>query len=150
MIFLTRLMLYICFLFASLPATGSETGTIPDSDPDSVLFPASQLPLEEPTDKFTGELYNMLITLGMVIGVIFALSWFLKRFLNAKVQQDNANSNIKVLERRSLSTKSGIYLLEVYGKILVIAESPAGFQHLTTINHPPDSSSFEKILDRKP
>lgn len=124
-------------------------------DESSRLFPASQIPIEEPTDKFTSELYNMLITLGLFVAVIIALTWILKRILNAKVQQDNVRSNIKVVERRNLSPKSGIYILEVFGKTLIVAESPAGFQHLATMDatleedEPPQKSNFEQIMDRR-
>lgn len=124
----------------------------PAKDETNVLFPASQLPVDEPADKFTGELLNMLMTLGFLVAGILALSWILKRMLNAKVQQQNVSSNIKVLERRSLSPKAGIYLIEVLGKTLVIGESPAGFQHLATIDDAEEEKGptpFERVLDRQ-
>lgn len=134
---------------------------IPDfkDDTSSQVFPASQLPIEESPDKFTSELLNMLITLGMLVAVIFALSYILKRMLTVKTQQENYKSTIKVLEKRSLSPKAALYLVEVYNRTLVIAESPNGFSCMTTFDDieeeaetetppPKDPKAFEKILNQ--
>lgn len=132
-----------------------ETPGVNLKDDSSPLFPASQLPIEESSDKFTSELLNMLLTLGMLVAVIFALSWILKRMLNVKNQQENVRSTIKILEKRSLSPKAALYLVEVFGKTLVVAESPTGFNCMATFDHTEESDdaeakpqkSFEKILD---
>lgn len=146
---ISHFTLYLYLFFISIPLLAADSDPQnPPSEPSTSLFPASQLPLDEPASKFTDELLNMVITLGMVIAVIFALAWIMKRMLNAKVQQENVTSNIKVIERRTISSKSGIYVLEIFDKILVVAESPAGFHYLTSIDVQPDRPSrFEKILE---
>ncbi|MFA6916744.1 MAG: flagellar biosynthetic protein FliO [Parachlamydiales bacterium] len=164
---LCKFLVFLSILFAPLSGQIANSDVAPytaktelldiKEDPSSHLFPASQLPIEESSDKFTSELLNMLLTLGMLIAVIFALSYILKRMLNVKTKQENYKSTIKVLEKRALSPKSALYLVEVYGRTLVIAESPTGFNCMTTFdaiveeNDAPPSQepkSFEKILDK--
>lgn len=78
------------------------------------------------------ELLSMLATLGLVIGLILIAAWFLKRFANARLEQVNNTSAIKVTERRSLSPKTVLYLLELEGKAILIAESHNGVTSLAT------------------
>jgi len=79
---------------------------------------------------FMNEFMSMLTTLGIVVAVLFVLSWMLKGMLHTRVQQANTTSLIKILERRSLSPKTSIYLLEINGKQLVVGESINGLRAL--------------------
>lgn len=110
---------------------------------------------KEEADRFTTELLNMVMTLLFFIGVILALSWFLKRILSARQQQVNTQSSIKILEQRNLSSKTFIYLLDVRGHTLVVAESPTSLSLLASLPTESPSQSlttthtpFEQILDR--
>ena len=97
----------------------------------------------------------MMATLGLIISLILIVAWFLKRMLNSRQEQANATSLIKVIERRSLSPKTAIYLLEIEGKSVLISESHNGVTHLTDYNTPeekeetqPLPSAFNKLLDK--
>lgn len=102
-----------------------------------IHMPAEFEALDEPQtkgdDRFMTEFLNMLTTLGLVIAVILTLTWFLKRMLNTRIQQINEQSDIKILERRALTPKSTVYLLEIKGKGFIIAESHNGITSLGTI-----------------
>ncbi len=152
MAWVARFFVFLLLPLFSLTDAANELPQDNSSDESTALFPASQIPVDEPTDKFTGELVNMLITLGFLVAGILALSWVLKRMLNAKVQQENVSSDIKVLERRSLSPKSAVYLIEVSGRQFVVGESAAGLHPLASFSVEEESSEqktpFEKVLDR--
>jgi flagellar biogenesis protein FliO len=91
---------------------------------------------EEPTienknsSNFMSEFVNMLMTLLLVVVVLLIISWFVKRMLQVRTQQENSSSSIKVVERRMLNPKVAIYLLDVMGQGIVIAEFPNGITRL--------------------
>jgi flagellar biogenesis protein FliO len=104
----------------------------PPKDMTGPVFPMEDVigkPNPE-TGRFLTEFINMATTLGLLISLIFIIAWFLKRMLNAKQEQANSTSLIKITERRSLSPKTVIYLLDVEGTSLVIAESHNGVTQL--------------------
>lgn len=103
---------------------------------------------------FFDELMNMLITLGFIVALFIALAWIMKKMQVTRVRYGNESSEIKVIDQRSFSPKSTLYLLEVYGKFLLIADSANG---ISTIAEFPSAESgrgkgsstpFEKLLEK--
>ena len=84
----------------------------------------------EHPDRFFNEFLNMLFTLGIIIFFLLVLSWFVKRMTNTRMQQINESSSIKILDRRSITAKSAVYILEIKGKTIAIAESSNGLIRL--------------------
>lgn len=82
------------------------------------------------TDKFLAEFVKMAATLGMIIGLILLVAWFLKRMVNTRLEQANEASAIRVVERRAISPKTTIYLLELENKGIIVAESQSGVTYL--------------------
>lgn len=139
-------------------STSQSQQKAPDFSPPKDLT-GPVFPLEEvigkpspDTDRFLTEFMNMMATLGLIISLILVFAWFLKRMLNSRQEQANTTSLIKVLERRALSPKTAIYLIEVEGKSIVVAESQNGVTpliHYDTLDEetPPEiPSAFNKIL----
>lgn len=93
--------------------------------------------------SFRSELLEMFMTLAFVLGLAFFSLWFLKRFMRSRGQAINKSSNIKVLERRTLNQKSSLYLVDILGKAIVIAESPSGIQLITEF---PPETDLEALL----
>jgi flagellar biogenesis protein FliO len=81
---------------------------------------------EEGDSHFFQEFLSMLFSLGIILGAIFFLMWVLRRMTNVRMEQVNLTSSIKVLERRALSPKTTIYILNVSGKAITIADSHNG------------------------
>jgi len=108
--------------------------------------------LNQPIEpRFFQEFIRMLFALGFIIVLIFVAAWIFKRILNQRLKQINITSEIKILERRSLSPKTSVYLLEVMGKGVLIGESPAGIQRLGDIALSPQEKhvSFGDIYKEK-
>jgi flagellar biogenesis protein FliO len=72
------------------------------------------------------EFSRMMMILGFILGVVLLIAWLLRGFLNKRIKQINQTNIIKVLERRNLSQKSMIYLVEIYNKQYLIGDSSAG------------------------
>lgn len=88
-------------------------------------------PLEEPSppdiaqdNRFLAEFFYMLLMLGMLIGVVLLASHLIKRMTSSRMESLNTTSSIKILERRPLSQRSQIYLVEIEDKKFVLAENP--------------------------
>jgi flagellar biogenesis protein FliO len=119
---------------------------------DSSLPSEISSPRSQPDDdQFYSQFLSMLSTLGIVVAVILFITWVLKQLLSTRIQQMNSSSAIKILERRSLTPKTAIYLLDVYGKGIAIAESQNGVTRLSEfsiVDSTPipasNSSSFDK------
>ena len=85
-------------------------------------------------DHFFHEFLNMLATLGLLVALILGASWFLKRMATSRMQQINANSTIKILEKRSLSPKAVVYVIEIHDKTFYVAETPSGITLLDKVS----------------
>ncbi|NGX53687.1 MAG: hypothetical protein K1000chlam4_00404 [Chlamydiae bacterium] len=99
-----------------------------------------------PSFNYWGEFVNMLVTLGIIIVMVIASVWILKRIMRSRMRNLNHSTGIKLLERRSLSSKSSLYLVDILGKAVVISESPAGVQLITEL---PPETNVEELLETK-
>lgn len=82
------------------------------------------------TDHFFNEFINMMTTLGIIVAIVFIGTWFLKKILNTRIEQLNTSSLIKVIERRPINPKTTIFLLEIKGQGVILAESTNGVTQL--------------------
>lgn len=120
-------------------------------NPRSTPFENHPIPENKDDDRFLNEFMHMLTALGIIIGGILIVSWFMKSILNTRVQKMNETSEIKILERRTLTPKTTIYLLDVKGTGVAIAESQNGVTRLGdfNLNESNSKASFDKILEDK-
>lgn len=86
------------------------------------------------TDSFYLKFLNMLFILALVITFMILGSWMVKRLMRTRLSQMNQSCDIKIIESRSLSTKATVHLLEVRGKVVLIAESASGISYLATVH----------------
>jgi flagellar biogenesis protein FliO len=75
------------------------------------------------TDSFQAKFLNMLLVLGLLVGFMVLASWSLKRMMKSRVTLLNNKSFIQILETRSLSPRSTLYLIELENKQLLLAET---------------------------
>jgi flagellar biogenesis protein FliO len=66
---------------------------------------------------------KMFLLLIALLFLIFLTFWMFKKFISARLHQANLTKSIKILEKRALSPKSILYLIEIEGKKVVISES---------------------------
>jgi len=118
----------------------------------SLIFLSASLYAEEAkgssdTFDFLGDFLNMALTLAFVLGLAFVSILFLKKIMRSKMREMNKATGIKVLERRALSAKSSLYLLDVLGKGVLVGESQAGgIQLLTEF---PSGTDIELLLEEE-
>lgn len=117
----------------SSPLTQEESKQEMQKEPSH--FDESYAPyLEKPdTESFQNKFFRMLFLLTLIIGFMILASFMLKKMTKTRLTNLNVISNIKVLEARTLSPKSILYLIEVKGQNILIAESAAGINLLTSL-----------------
>ncbi|SPN73542.1 flagellar biosynthetic protein FliO,Flagellar biosynthesis protein, FliO [Chlamydia serpentis] len=87
------------------------------------------------------EMYKMLGSLVLLLTIFGVGVWAFKKFVKSRGHGFGGSSQIKILERRSLTPKTSIYLIRVVNKTFVIAETAekitllAEFPPDTDINH---------------
>ena len=82
---------------------------------------------------------NMMATLGLIIGLILLVAWFLKRFVNSRMEQMNESSQVQIIERRTLSPKAMLYIIEIDNRRIILAESMQGVTRIA--DYPKDKTT---------
>jgi flagellar biogenesis protein FliO len=147
---LSKRLCYVLLAIFCVCAIGLYAQPTPEETPTFAPFEGPK-PAEQHQDRFYAEFARMMMMLGIIIIVLLGAMWFLKRLLNARVEQMNAASMIKVVERRVLSNKTTLYVLEAGSKRIIFAESHNGLASLGEMpgEFMPNQSSFDKILDEQ-
>lgn len=93
--------------------------------------------LEEPTPElvdqshFMGEFFKMLLILAALITLMYFIAWYMKRMTTVRIDQYNDSSSMKILERRQVSQRTTLFLMEIEGEKIVMAETPTSVVQLS-------------------
>lgn len=98
---------------------------------DENLVPDSEKTQLEQDNQFYHEFFKMLAMLSLVIMLLFLIMWGAKKFMNTRLEQMNSDSLVHIVEKRYLTPKTVLYVLEVLDKRVVIAESQNGITLIT-------------------
>jgi flagellar biogenesis protein FliO len=86
----------------------------------------------EALPSYEGAFLKMILTLlALVVGIIGTV-WFMRRLSGGRLSGGSSRS-IKILEKKALSPKTMLYVIEVEGKQTVIAESQLEIKRLMTL-----------------
>jgi len=99
--------------------------------------------------SFGSQVVGMLFALSFVVGLVIAAAWLLKRLTSGKIRFGNHAHKIQIVERRPLSQKSSLYLIEVEGRRLVISDSPSGARTLCELGEKGEKPPLAEVIDRK-
>lgn len=147
--------LKLCLILFALPLLANDSPTTPHShleapssqnvehsheDVDHHIEPekTSNDPTTPPDLNRATESYEMafvktMIVLVCLIVLIVLTIWMFRRISHGRLSNFNSFKAVKVLEKRPLSPKSMLYLIEVSGKQVLIAESQLEIKALTTL-----------------
>jgi flagellar biogenesis protein FliO len=78
---------------------------------------------KSPGASYEHALIKMILTLGGLLVLVFLTLWILRKLSHGRMGGFGAQKKIKVLEKRPLSPKTVVYLLELNGKEVFVAES---------------------------
>ena len=127
----------------------SETEQGPVDETSLILFPddqdaesqAVELPEESiaPASVGVGDLVRVLFVLAAVIGVIYLLVYFLKRF---SPLAENEEEQISVLATRHIKKDSSLHLVEVGNQVFLIG---SGTNNVSLISEITDQETLDKL-----
>jgi flagellar biogenesis protein FliO len=151
----STLLLITCLMpliTQAAPAPATSLKNNPTLDPTPAPSPAQPAPVQpaqvpgqpapanpfDTSDKVEPPTYEyalgkMLLTLLGLIMLIVLTVWMLRKLGGGKMGGASSQA-IKIIERRPLSQKSVLYLIEVQGKKVLIAESQLEVRRLTDID----------------
>lgn len=97
-------------------------------------------------DTRYGELWNKtLMLLIVVLLILFAGTWYLKKFGGMKTKAATTDSRIQILEKQTLSPKAVLYLISIDGHKIALSETPSGISVLQELSRPKPFSIEEKL-----
>jgi flagellar protein FliO/FliZ len=94
-----------------------------------------EIEVTQPEEKISYEyaFIKMILILAALLASIFLSIWLFKRFARMRISNMNPLRNIKILERRPLSPKTMLYLIQISGKHVVISESQLEVRMITSL-----------------
>ncbi len=113
---LKKLLLFLLFLCGSV-YLGAETPA-PSTEITPPLPSSSEM-----TYSYENAFIKMLVTLVGLIFLVFATFWILRRLGKGKFKMGGAGRAVNIIERRPLSPKTMLYIIEIEGKQILISES---------------------------
>lgn len=113
-------------IFAIL-CTASET-ILADMD---LVDPASAVPQADIGATFI----KMMLTFGALIFLLFGTYWFIKRLIRFRLEKGVGNGSIYVVEKKMISPKTILYLVEVDNKKVLLAESHLEIKRLESFEN---------------
>ncbi len=85
------------------------------------------------TFDFIASLLKMLSALAVVLGIMLAGLWAVRKFMNKTGTGVDDGQMIRVLSTRYLGPKSSIMLVDVLGNVIVVGVTGSQISMLTTI-----------------
>lgn len=76
-----------------------------------------------PKVDFQKSFFKMMVSLAVIVVLSILTIWAFKRISRAKIDTANKQKAIKIIEKRALSPKSMLYLVDYEGKKVFISES---------------------------
>jgi flagellar biogenesis protein FliO len=123
-VFMFNLILAVLvFIFPSLFSQESNDNNLPNIEVQNL-----------PEPQFQYAFLRMILVLVAVIFLFVITLWFFRKLMRVKESQANSLKTIKILEKRALSPKSMLYLVEVEGEKVLIAESHLEIKRIHNLN----------------
>jgi flagellar biogenesis protein FliO len=125
------------------PSESSNSSQEPSSashslQPTPEVNPVPQSSSKEMTDSYENAFVRMLVTLLGLVFLVFVTFWILRRLGKGKFKM-GAGRTINIIDRRSLSPKSMLYVIEIGNKKVLISESQLEVRALTAFDDLPES-----------
>lgn len=120
------------------PPASSQHSILTPKEPTQTTTPDPTTPVVDANEEIPGPTYQgaftkMLLTLGGLLALVFLTIWLLRKLTQGKIGS-YGKKQINVLERRPLSPKTVLYIVEVEGKKILVAESQLEIKRLATID----------------
>lgn len=90
---------------------------------ESIATAAVESASQMPPSDLAASAMKMFFSLIALVVLLFLSYWFLRRLIQNRLQRGVGEQAIQVLEKRMISPKTTLYLIEVENKKILVAES---------------------------
>ncbi|MCX6991502.1 MAG: flagellar biosynthetic protein FliO [Chlamydiae bacterium] len=123
-------------ILSPLPAAQMASTNAPNAPkapeaPESLHVP---MPDEIQMPTYEGAFLKMILTLVGLVALVFISVWLLKKLTQGKIGSFG-KKHINIIERKPLSPKTILYIIDVDGKQILVAESQLEIKTLATLDH---------------
>ncbi len=128
--------MFVTALFAKLDSTNiietiDQTNSKVLTEADGENFPIKKKSsIQATTQSYESAFMKTVMILIFILALIGFTFWMFKRLSQSRVNQLNYMKSIKILEKRPISPKTILYLIEISGKQILIAESQIEVRHI--------------------
>ncbi|MEM8727399.1 MAG: flagellar biosynthetic protein FliO [Chlamydiota bacterium] len=106
-----------------------EKEFLPSEEEDRVSYPVHQA-----TESYEIAFIKTVVVLIALLVLVILTIWMVRKVSHGRLRGINAQKSVKILEKRPLSPKSILYLIEVGGKQVLIAESQLEVRPIATLD----------------
>ena len=135
---LRQLFLFLFLLASPLALQANESADPKEATQEEAEYNSPYGSLD-PQD-FKATFFKTLALIAMSLGVVIGLLWLVKQFSQRRFKSLNQQRYIKVIEKRPISPKTMLYVIEVANEQIVLSESQLETRILTQIKRSEPSS----------
>jgi flagellar protein FliO/FliZ len=77
---------------------------------------------------------KMMLTFSVLILLLFGTYWFIRRLIRMRLERGVGTASIQILEKKMISAKTMLYLIEVENKKVLLAESQLEVKRIEGFN----------------
>lgn len=103
----------------------------------TILESTPQISANMPNGDLGAAFSKMFLSLFFLVLLLYVSYWFLKRMIQNRQQKSSGNASIQIIEKRMISAKTMLYLIEVENKRILIAESQLEIKRLEGLEATP-------------
>jgi flagellar biogenesis protein FliO len=129
-------VLFCCFSYVLAddpPPPPPENAPAPTEMPTLENQPE---PSEVVTTSYESAFIKMLLTLGALLFLVILTVWMMRRMSSGRMFRSMSSSQLKIVDKKVLSAKSMLYIVEVEGKRVLISESQLEVRPIAEIETP--------------
>ena len=105
-----------------------------DETPPPALEGKKAINVQKTTESYeTAFIKTIVVLVGLLILILLTV-WMFKKLSRGRLRSFNYLKSVKILEKRPLSPKSMLYLIEVGGKQVLISESQFEVRAITALD----------------
>lgn len=104
-----------------------------DMPPPTPVEEKPVVDIHKTTDVYEMAFVKMIVVLIALLTLVILTIWMFKKFSRGRLCTLNYLKSIKILEKRPLSPKSMLYLIEIRGKQVLLSESQFEVRSITTL-----------------
>jgi flagellar protein FliO/FliZ len=101
---------------------------------DAALDQALGAGTDLPTGDFGAAFLKMIISLAVLIGLMVVTVWFMRRLIQQRLLKGSSGQSIHLVEKKMISPKTMLYIVEIEGKRVLLAESQLEIRKLQTLD----------------